>query len=588
MGQRGLDVTASLSGRRWIWREAEERLGLGIAERLGVPEIIGRVLAARGIAIEVAADFLQPTLRAMLPDPSCLADMDVAAERLAVAVLRGETIAVFGDYDVDGTAASALLVSLLRTLGVPVLPYIPDRLTEGYGPNAAALCGLAERGASLIVCVDCGSSAGAAFAAIESPAEVIVLDHHKIDALPRVLAIVNPSRADDRSNLGQCAATAITFLTAVALLRALRKRNFFSTRAEPDLRACLDLVALATICDAMPLTGLNRAFVVQGLKVMARRERPGVAALLAVAAVEGGPSAQACAFALGPRINAAGRIAEADLGLRLLLATDEQAAVPLAAALDRVNRERQRLEAEVLERALVLAKVQVEAGVPVLVVSGEGWHPGVVGIVAGRLKDRFNRPACVLGVDGSGLAKGSGRSVAGVDLGLAVLAARAAGILTRGGGHAMAAGFALPANDLPRFHAFLNEHLAAARLLPRAADLTLEGALSVVGATPGLASVLQRLAPFGMGNAEPMLVLPRVRVVRADRVGRERGSIRAIIQGEDGGRIKAMAFRVADGPLGPALLERTGRTLHLVGHLRPDTWGGREQARFIIADAALG
>lgn len=587
MGGRGIEVGQSLSGRRWTWREAEERIGLGIAERLGVPEIIGRVLAARGVAIDAAADFLAPTLRALLPDPSRLADMDRAAERLAEAVLRAETVAVFGDYDVDGTAASALLASVLGTLGVPVITYLPDRLKEGYGPNAAALRSLAARGAWLIVCVDCGSNAGAAFVALDNAAEVIVLDHHKLDVPPPVLATVNPSRPDDRSGLGATSATAITFLAAVALLRDLRRRGFFAARAEPDLLQFLDLVALATVCDAMPLTGLNRAFVAQGLKVMAARGRPGIAALLSVAEVMDGPTAQCCGFALGPRINAAGRIAEAGLGLQLLLAADAGVAEPLARTLDTVNRERQRLEAEVLEAALARAAVQVEADLPVLLLSGEGWHPGVVGIVAGRVKERFNRPACVAGVAETGLAKGSGRSVPGIDLGAAVIAAREAGLLESGGGHAMAAGFSLRASGLAGFHAFLNERLATARLLPRAADMALEGALAVPGATAELAAQLLRLAPFGTGNAEPVLVLPRVRVVRADRVGREGRSIRAIVEGEDGGRIKAMAFRAAEGPLGPPLLERAGRVLHLAGHLRPDGWGGVQRPRFIITDAAL-
>ncbi|MGH7187764.1 MAG: single-stranded-DNA-specific exonuclease RecJ [Acetobacteraceae bacterium] len=586
-----LGVARSLSGRRWVWREAEERLGLGIAERLGLPELLGRVLAARGVTIEAAGDYLAPTLRAMLPDPSLLQDMDTAVERLAAAVTAREMVGVFGDYDVDGACSAALMVGLLGDLGVAAASHVPDRLKEGFGPNAAALCRLVERGATLIICTDCGSSAGEALAAIEGRAEVIVLDHHKTEQLPRVLALVNPNRSDDTAGLGGLCATAVAFLTAVGLLRALRRLGFFADRAAPDLMAALDLVALATVCDVMPLTGLNRALVAQGLKVMARRARPGLASLMAVAEVMGPPTTGSLGFALGPRINAAGRVAEAALGLRLLLAPDRDCAEPLARALDAVNRMRQEVEREVLEAAMVAAAAQAEAGMPVLLVSGAGWHPGVVGIVAGRIKERFNRPACVLGLSGD-LARGSGRSIPGLDLGAAVMAAHRDGVLESGGGHPMAAGFSLQASRLDAFHAFLNERLAAASERPTAADLAVEGALSVRGATAELAALLARVAPFGTGNEEPVLVLPRIRVLRADRVGRDGRTIRAVITDEDGatggaGRCKAMAFRAAEGALAMPLLERAGRLLHLAGHLRVDRWNGTDAASFVITDAAL-
>jgi len=586
-GVPALGVARSLSGRRWVWREAAGWAGLGIAERLGVPELVGRVLAARGVPPEAAADFLVPTLRALLPDPSLLADMDRAAMRLAEAVERAETIAVFGDYDVDGACATALLAELLGKLGAPVLAYVPDRLKEGYGPNAAALLALVARGARLIVCADCGSGAATALAAVAGRAEVIVLDHHKIEVPPPVFATVNPNRLDDRSGLGGLSAAAVAFLAAVALVRALRRRGFFGARAEPDLLSFLDLVALATICDVMQLTGLNRAFVTQGLRIMARRERPGLAALMAVAELAGAPTAEQCGYLLGPRINAAGRVAEADLGLRLLLAPDAASAAPLARALDAMNRARQEIEGALLEGAFAAAAVQAEAGLPVLLVHGAGWHAGVLGIVAGRIKQRFNRPACVLGVT-EALATGSGRSVPGLDLGAAVIAARQAGMLETGGGHAMAAGFSLAPSRLDAFHAFLNERLAAAADLPGAADLAVEGTIAVAGATAELAALLARLAPFGAGNEEPVLVLPRVRVLRADRVGREGRTIRAIVAGEDGGgRIKALAFRAAEGVLAGPLLERAGRLLHLAGHLRFEQWNGAEAAGFVITDAAL-
>jgi len=581
-----LGVARSLTGRRWIWREAEDRIGLGIAQRLGLPEILGRLLAVRGVDADAAADYLDPRLRALLPDPSALADMDVAAQRLADAVRAGETVAVFGDYDVDGACSGALLVLLLRGLGCTVLPYVPDRLAEGYGPNLAALRALTARGATLIVCVDCGTAAGEVLSALDG-ADVVVLDHHKADGpTPAVVATVNPNRLDCASGLSMLCAAAIAFLTAVAAVRVLRRSGFFATRSEPDLMRLLDLVALATVCDVMPLTGLNRALVTQGLKVMARRERPGIAALLEVAQAKGRPNTATLGFALGPRINAAGRISEADLGLRLLLCEDMVEARGLAATLDAVNRQRQQVEATMLDAALQAAEAQIAAGHAAVLVSGAQWHPGVVGIVAGRIKERFNRPACVAGV-ADGVAKGSGRSVAGLDLGAAVIAARQAGILATGGGHAMAAGFSLHVEQMAAFHAFLDDRLAAAAALPSAADLAVEGTLAVPGCTTEMAMQLARLAPFGNGNEEPVLILPRARVVRADRVGREAATIRAFIEGEGGGaRLKAVMFRAREGPLAAALLGRGAVPLHLAGHLRAEEWNGTSSAGFIITDAA--
>jgi single-stranded-DNA-specific exonuclease len=582
-----LGVGRSLSGRRWLWRDAEPRIGLGIAQRHGVPEIVGRLLAARGVGIEEAAHFLEPTLRALLPDPSLMADMDVAAERIARAAIRGETVAVFGDYDVDGACSGAVMLTLLRELGCPVLYHVPDRMAEGYGPNGPALLSLAMRGASLVVCVDCGTAAAAALQAIHGRADVVVLDHHKAEGPPPpIVATVNPNRLDCGSGLTSLCAAAVAFLTAVATVRHLRREGFFQTRPEPNLLDLLDLVALATVCDVMPLIGLNRALVCQGLKVMARRARPGVAALLEVAQAKDRPTAFTCGFGLGPRINAAGRISEADLGLRLLLCPDPVEARVLAATLDAVNRQRQEVEAAMLEDALRAAAEQAAAGHAALLVAGAQWHPGVVGIVAGRIKERFNRPACVAAV-ADGQARGSGRSVAGLDLGAAVIAARQAGILATGGGHAMAAGFSLSATRLGDFHALLNERLAAASALPSAADLTVEGALAVPGVTTELAQQISRLAPFGNGNEEPIFVLQRARVMRADRVGREGTAIRAFIEGEGGGmRLKAMLFRAREGELADALL--TGRVpLHLAGYLRAEEWNGAVNASFVISDAAV-
>ncbi len=581
-----LDVAVSLTGRRWLWRRGEERVGLGIAQRLDLPELIGRLLAARGVGLDDAGHFLDPTLRALLPDPSVLADMDAAAARLAAAVQRGETVAVFGDYDVDGACSAAIITTVLRGLGCPVLTHVPDRLLEGYGPNGPALLSLADRGATLVVCVDCGTAAAAALAAVSGRADVVVLDHHVADGPPPpVLATVNPNRADCASGLGSVCAAAIAFLAAVATLRALRRAGHFAGRAEPDLRELLDLVALATVCDVMPLTGLNRALVVQGLRVMARRARPGIAALLVAAAARDAPTAFTCGFALGPRINAAGRISTSDLGLRLLLSSDPVEARALAETLDSTNRNRQQVEASMLDAALQQAAEQSAAGHAVLLIHGEGWHPGVVGIVAGRIKERYNRPACV-GALADGLVKGSGRSVAGVDLGRAVMAARQAGLLATGGGHAMAAGFSLRREQVSAFHAFLNDRLAHAAALPRAADLSVEGTLAVSGATVDLAQQLARLSPFGNGNEEPVFVLPRAQVVRSDRIGKEGATVRAYVQGEGGGpRLKTLLFRAREGALADALLQ-PGAPLHLAGHLRAEEWNGTVTAGFFITDAA--
>ena len=580
-----LGVERSATGRRWIWRQGDARTGLGIAQRLGLPELVGRLLAARGVGLDDAASFLEPTLRALMPDPSTLRDMDVAAARLADAVRRGESVAVFGDYDVDGACSGALMVRLLRELGCRVTHYVPDRLNEGYGPNPAAISTLCDRGATLIVTVDCGIAAEAALAVAHNRADVVILDHHKAEGpVPRVRAAVNPNRLDCDSGLRTLCAAGVAFLAGVATLRELRRRGHFAATAEPDLRGYLDLVALATVCDVMPLTGLNRALVTQGLKVMARRDRAGIAALLEVAQAKDSPSAHTLGFLLGPRINASGRIHEADLGLRLLVEDDPVEARVMAETLDAVNKRRQEVEADVLTAAFEAAQTQADRGHPVILVSGEGWHPGVVGIVAGRIKEKFNRPACVAGL-AAGLAKGSGRSVPGVDLGAAIIAARQAGLLETGGGHAMAAGFSFLAGRGAEVHAFLDERLSHASALPSAADLPVEGSLAVPAATVAMAQEVSRLAPFGAGNDEPVFALGRARVVRADRVGKEGNTVRAFLEGEGGGgRLKAICFRAKDGPLAQALLG--GGHLHLAGHLRAESWNDNVSVSLHVVDAA--
>ena len=580
-----LGVSESLTGRAWRLRAAEDRIGMALSQRLGVPDIVGRILAARGVGVDDAADFLQPTLRALLPDPGTMLDMEVAADRLAAAIVAGETVAVFGDYDVDGACSAALLTLFLRGLGCPVLPYVPDRMNEGYGPNAPALSGLVARGATLVVCVDCGTAAAHAFAAMTLPSDIVVLDHHKAEGPPPpVLATVNPNRLDDVSGLRHLCAAGVAFMAAIATLRVLRRRGYFAARAEPDLKALLDLVALATVCDVMPLTGLNRAFVTQGLKIMAGGARPGVAALLEVAQARGLPSAMTCGFALGPRINAGGRISESDLGLRLLLCDDALEARGLAERLDAVNRQRQTVEAGVLEPAVRAAEAQMALGHAVLMVCGATWHPGVVGIVAGRLREKFNRPACV-GGEAGGLIKGSGRSVPGIDLGSAILAARQAGLLETGGGHAMAAGFSLRAGRQEDFHAFLRERLEAVLALPPVVHLDVEAQVSARGVSLELARSLGRLAPFGAGNDEPVVVLAGVRVSRADRLGNDGNTIRALVDG-DGARVKTLLFRAGEGPLAQALTDRAGGLLHLAGHVRAESWNGSESVGFFVQDAA--
>jgi single-stranded-DNA-specific exonuclease len=585
--ENALGVVRSLTGKSWVWRPAqEERLGQGLAQQLGLPELMGRLLAARGVSAADAPHFLDPTLRALLPDPSSIIDMDIAAARLADAVLAGETIGVFGDYDVDGACSAALLVTLLRALGCTVYHHVPDRILEGYGPNSNALRAMVERGARVLVCVDCGTAGHEAFAPLHNTADILVFDHHKAEgAPPPIRAVVNPNRLECGSGLHNICAAAVTFIAAVALLRTLRQRGFFAARPEPDLRDYLDLVALATVCDVMPLTGLNRAFVTQGLRVMAKRTRPGIAALLAVAKLAEAPTAMNCGFALGPRINASGRIAEADMGLRLLLADDAGLAAVLAQTLDDVNKQRQVVEAAVTAEAMLLAEAQIAAGHTVLLLAQDGWHPGVVGIAAGRVKEKFNRPALVAGIT-DGLAKGSGRSVPGIDLGAAVIAARQSGLLTTGGGHAMAAGFSVPAEGLSDFHSFLNERLSHAADLPVNAELILDGTLGIGGADAALAQLVARMGPFGTGNAEPLFVLPRARIVRTDRIGKDGGTIRAMVEGEGGGRLKALLFRAKDGALAEALDRPGGAPLHLAGHLRAETWQGRVSAGFFITDAA--
>ncbi len=582
-----LGVEQSLTGCRWQARGTDGRTALALAQRHGLPEVVGRVLAARGIDVAAAEGFLNPTLRDHLPDPSALRDMDQAAERLAQAVMAGEQVAVFGDYDVDGATSTALLMRFLGAVGSRCRPYIPDRQAEGYGPNIAALRRLQQEGASLVVTVDCGIAAFDTLAeAGEAGLDAIVVDHHEAEPrLPPAQAVVNPNRLDEDTGLGHMAAVGVAFLLVVATNRALRAAGWYEgDRREPDLRQWLDVVALGTVCDVVPLTGVNRALVGQGLKVMARRNNAGLRALADVGGVRQVPDAYHLGFVLGPRVNAGGRVGEAELGTRLLATDDGNEAAEIAKRLDGYNKERQEIEAAMLQEAMEMVEGGASSG-PLIFAAGEGWHPGVIGIVAGRLKERYNRPACVVSIGSDGLGKGSGRSIAGLDLGAAVLAARQEGLLENGGGHAMAAGFTVAADKLDAFRDFVAARLAdqveGETVVPR---LTLDGAVDPRAVTADLVRALEHLAPFGAGNAQPRFALPEVTVQGATIVGM--GHVKCTLVGPDGGRVKAMAFRSADSSLGTALLASRGRRFHVAGTLRPDNYQGGDSVQVIIEDVA--
>jgi single-stranded-DNA-specific exonuclease len=582
-----LGVESSATGRRWVGPGAEvERMGLAIAQAHDLPEIVGRVLAARGVLPEAVADYLNPTLRALMPDPSVLAGMDAAAARLARAVVKGERIAIFGDYDVDGAASVALLRLWLGERGLNATPYIPDRIDEGYGPNAPAMAALA-RGHDLIICVDCGTLSFEPVAAARAAgADVIIVDHHLAqEELPDALAVVNPNRQDDDSGLGHLCAAGVVFLLLVATNRALRRQGWFGQRAEPDLMGLLDLVAVATVADVAPLVGLNRAFVRQGLAVLARRGRAGLAALADVAGLTAPPSSRDLGFALGPRINAGGRVGKADLGQRLLTTPDSHEAAMLAGELNRLNRERQEIEAVVLEAAIAQAETRDPAA-PLIWAAGEGWHPGVVGIVASRLKDRFNRPAVVIGLDG-GKGKGSGRSVPGIDLGSAVAALAREGLLAKGGGHVMAAGLTVAAERLEDAMTALSARLGAqgaGDIGPT--DLRLDGALAPGGATVELVERLEAAGPFGPANPAPRLAFGSVLVQGTRMVGNGHCQVR--LAGSGGPQLAAIAFRAAETGLA-ALFEAAAaarRPLHVAGRLEIDDWGGRRKPKLRVEDAS--
>lgn len=586
-----LGVERSVCGRRWRVRPCDDNTALLIAQRLGLPEIVGRLLATRGIGLAEAASFLAPRLREQLPDPAHLRDMTAAVARLVRAVQSGERIVVFGDYDVDGATSAALLMRFFASVGAPASVYVPDRLREGYGPNAPALRRLREDGAAVAVTVDCGATAHEPLAAAkEAGLAVIVVDHHVGEPLlPPAVAVVNPNRIDETSPHGALAAVGVAFLLAVAVNRALREAGWYKARPEPDLLQWLDLVALGTVCDVVPLTGVNRALVAQGIRVARQLRNPGLRALAAVGGVSTPLDAYHLGFVLGPRVNAGGRVGASDLGARLLATDDPREAAELAQRLDAYNRERRAIEAETLEAAI--SAVETGPQSPSLVfASAEGWHPGVIGIVAARLKERYQRPACVVAV-ADGIGKGSGRSVPGIALGPAVIAARQAGLLVNGGGHAMAAGFTAAADRLDELRAFLAERLGDGidrdGLVPL---LSIDGVLSAAGATSGLVAHLDVLAPFGAANSEPRFAFPAIRLAHVEPVGT--GHLRCTLVDAAGTaeraatRLNAIAFRAAESPLGRFLMASRGRAVHVAGHLRRDTYRGGDAVQLLIDDAA--
>jgi single-stranded-DNA-specific exonuclease len=587
-----LGVTQSALGRTWVERcdAAQGTIALAIAQTHGLPDVLSRVLAGRGVGIHDAEGFLNPRLRDLMPDPNGLTDMEAAASRLGDAVMRNEKVAIFGDYDVDGACSAALLAEYLRACRLDYAIHIPDRITEGYGPNVDAIRALKEQGADILVTVDCGT------ASIEPLAEAkrlgldpIVLDHHQApEQLPEALAIVNPNRQDDLSGLGHLCAAGVVFLFLVALNRTLRSRGFFQGRPEPDLMGSLDLVALATVADVVPLIGLNRAFVRQGLAIMKSRRRVGLAALLDTAGLAGAPESWHLGYLVGPRINAGGRIGDAALGSRLLLTDDPAQAGRLAAELDRLNRERQAIEVVAVAEAEAQAMMALERmpDLPVLVTASAEWHPGVVGLISARTKERFRRPTFAFTLNADGTATGSGRSVPGVDLGVAVRAAVEAGLAIKGGGHTMAAGVTIQAVDLERFLAFVTEKLTEPVSTMRLRDnFAVDATLTAAGAQPAVVTALERAGPFGQGQPEPVFVFPQHRLVEAREVG-SGGHMRVKLRGGDGSFIGGIAFRAAGQPLGDALSQAIGNPLHVAGTLSIDRWGGNEKVEVRIMDAA--
>jgi len=584
-----LGVRRSLLGRSWRWRPAEPAVVRDHQMRHGLSEPLARALAARGIGAEGAADYLSPTLKAQFPDPSSFQDMDLAAQILVDAAVTGRPLAVFADYDVDGASSAAQLVRWFRAMGRDLPIYVPDRILEGYGPSPVAFQRLKDQGAELVVTVDCGAAAYDALVAAKAMGiDVVVIDHHLMRGEPPpAAALVNPNRPDDTSGQGHLAAAGVTFVLLAALNREARKRGLFADRPEPDIRQWLDLAAMGAVCDVTSLTGFNRAITTQGLRVMSGWGNPGLKALLDVAKAEGPATTFHAGFILGPRINAGGRIGRSDLGARLLSTDDLEEATALAAELDLLNASRKEVEKDVIDQAVAFIEndSNQDPDAPVLVVAGDGWHPGVVGIAAARLRERYRKPVIVIGIDRpSDTGKGSGRSQPGVNLGRAVQAAFDEGLLLAGGGHAMAAGLTVRPSGIPELRAFLADQLKDEMIDASAADaIEIDALVSPGGATRALWTDFQRLAPFGPGNTEPVFAVADARVERPMLM--KGGHIRLTLMDASGGRLKAVAWRAEDTELGRRIMAGGG-AMHFVGRLKPDDWQGREGVQFEIEDAA--
>lgn len=586
--QAFLGVSRSLSGRAWRQRPADAAVIRAHMQAQGLSELLARALAARGVRADQGADFLTPTLKALFPDPSSFMDMDTAAGAILDALQAGQSIHVFADYDVDGASSAALLVRWFRALGADLPIYVPDRMTEGYGPSARAFDTLKSRGADLVITVDCGAAANEAVAhAAAIGLKVVVIDHHMMrEEPPRCLAVVNPNRPGCNSGQGNLAAAGVVFVLLAALNREGRARGLFAERPEPDIRQWLDLAALGAVCDVTGLTGFNRALTALGLKVMSEWRNPGLRALLAVAGSEPGPAkVNHAGFILGPRINAGGRIGKSDLGARLLSTEDEAEAKMLAEELNALNIARREIEREATDAAVrqVEAAGHHEDGSAVVVVAGEAWHPGVVGIVAGRLRERWRKPVVVIGVDAvNAIGKGSGRSQPGMNLGKAVQAAWESGLLMAGGGHAMAAGLTVAADRIDALRDFLNDRMIGEQADAAALDwVEIDALIDPSGATRSLFEDFERLAPFGPANPEPLFALSGVQA--RDAVAMNGGHVRCRLVGADGAFVKAIAWRCADLPLGEALLSGQGG-LNVAGRLKADDWNGRRGVQFEIDD----
>ena len=586
-----LDIEKSVKGQRWVARLDDQRLAHTIAEKNELPEILGRVMAARGVTADEAEAFLNPTLRSLMPQPSAFMDMEKGATRLAEAIVKKEAIGIISDYDVDGVSSAAIMVRFLASVGHEANVYIPDRLTEGYGPSEKAVTTLKEQGTELLLTLDCGVMSHDPLAhAADLGLITIIVDHHQAGVeLPHAYAVINPNRQDDMSGQGHLCAAGVVMILIAAVNKHLRSLAHYNEQlSEPNMLQWLELVALATVCDVVPLKGLNRAYVTQGLRIMSRRENVGIAALADVGGLKRKPDVYALGFILGPRINAAGRVGHAEEALALLTTNDKGEAYALARNLDDLNRKRQVIELRVVDEAIMQAEAAMgkEKRSSIIVVAADGWHPGVVGLAASRLKDHFSVPSLVLAINTkTGLATGSGRSIAGVDLGKAVRLAFEAGILTKGGGHAMAAGLTVPTEKLGELRQFLDEKLSAEVEGLRDPSLPIDGALTASGATLELIELLEQAGPYGSAHPSPMFVFPAHKVIYADQAGTDH--VRCTLVASDGTKLKAIAFRALNTVLGELLLSERNHPIHIAGRLVADEWGAKRVPSLQIEDAAV-